>query len=336
LDSASSDCFARRRRDFDFYNEDVIMPENAVIIGSGPAGHTAAIYLGRAQRNPVMFEGFMAGGVAAGGQLTTTEAIENFPGFPNGILGSELMEQMREQSLKNSVRIVSETVSSADFSRTPFALTLESGEIVETKSVIVATGATAKVLSIPGSKEFWQKGVSACAVCDGALPIFRNKTIAVVGGGDTAMGEAEYLAKFAKEVVIIHRRDKFRASQIMQDRINSNPKIKTMWNSIPVELKGGKLLESAVLQNTLTNEKTELEIAGLFYAIGHNPNTEFLKGQLKLNEQGFIITEPDSSKTSAKGVFAAGDVQSPKYRQAIIAAGSGCLAALECDEFLSV
>jgi thioredoxin reductase (NADPH) len=336
LDSANFCSAARICRTFVFYYEDIIMPEEVVIIGSGPAGHTAAIYLGRAERNPLMFEGFMAGGVAAGGQLTTTETIENFPGFPNGILGSELMEQMREQSLKNSVRIVTETVGSVDFSRKLFALTLESGETIETKSVIIATGATAKVLNIPGSKEFWQKGISACAVCDGALPIFRNKTIAVVGGGDTAMGEAEYLAKFASEVIIIHRRDKFRASHILQERIKNNPKIKVMWNSIPVELKGSKLLESAVLQNTLTNEKTELEIAGLFYAIGHKPNTEFLGNQLKLNEQGFIITQPGSARTSIEGVFAAGDVQNPSHRQAIIAAGSGCLAALECEEFLRI
>jgi thioredoxin reductase (NADPH) len=309
--------------------------EEATIIGSGPAAHTAAIYLGRAERHPLMFEGFMAGGVAAGGQLTTTDVIENFPGFPNGVLGSELMEQMREQSLKNSVHIVTETVCSVDFSKHPFILTLESGEKTETKSVIVATGATAKTLNIPGSKEFWQKGISACAVCDGALPIFRNKTIAVIGGGDTAMGEAEHLAKFAKEVVIIHRRDKFRASPILQERIKSNPKIKIMWNSIPVEVKGSKLLESVTLQNTLTDEKTELEISGLFYAIGHNPNTEFLGGQLKLDEQGFIVTQAGSTRTSVPGVFAAGDVQSPHYRQAVIAAGSGCLAALECEEFLT-
>jgi thioredoxin reductase (NADPH) len=311
------------------------MPEDVVIIGSGPAGHTAAIYLGRSQRNPLMFEGFMAGGIAAGGQLTTTDNIENFPGFANGILGMELMEQMKEQSLKNSVRIVTETVCSVDFSKRPFVLTLESGESVEAKSVIIATGATARVLNIPGSKEYWQKGISACAVCDGALPIFRNKTIAVIGGGDTAMGEAEHLSKFASEVVIIHRRDKFRASQVLQERIKNNPKIKVMWNSIPVELKGSKFLESAILQNTLTNEKTELKVAGFFYAIGHNPNTEFLSNQLKLNEQGFIITEPGSAKTSVEGVFAAGDVQSPVHRQAVIAAGSGCLAALECEEWLN-
>jgi thioredoxin reductase (NADPH) len=311
------------------------MTEEAVIIGSGPAAHTAAIYLGRAERNPLMFEGFMAGGVAAGGQLTTTGTIENFPGFANGITGNELMEQMREQSLKNSVRIVTETVCSVDFSKHPFTLTLESGEKAEAKSVIVATGATAKTLSIPGSKEFWQKGISACAVCDGALPIFRNKTIAVVGGGDTAMGEAEHLAKFAKEVVLIHRRDKFRASPILQERIKSNPKIRIMWNSIPVELKGSKLLESVILQNTLTNEKAELEISGFFYAIGHNPNTEFLSNQLKLDEQGFIVTQAGSTRTDVLGVFAAGDVQSPHHRQAIIAAGSGCLAALECEEFLT-
>jgi len=310
--------------------------EEVVIVGSGPAGHTAAIYLGRAKREPLMFEGFMAGGIAAGGQLTTTETIENFPGFANGILGSELMEQMRNQSLKNSVRIVTETVASVDFSKKPFVLTLESGEQVEAKSVIVATGATAKVLNIPGSKQYWQKGISACAVCDGALPIFRNKTIAVVGGGDTAMGEAEHLAKFASEVVIIHRRDEFRASLVLQERIKSNPKIKIMWNSIPVEFKGGKFLESVTLQNTLTKENTELKISGFFYAIGHNPNTEFLGGQLKLDEQGFIVTKPGSTKTSVEGVFAAGDVQNPHHRQAIIAAGSGCLAALECEEFINL
>ena len=310
--------------------------EEVVIVGSGPAGHTAAIYLGRAKREPLMFEGFMAGGIAAGGQLTTTETIENFPGFADGILGSELMEQMRNQSLKNSVRVVTETVASVDFSKKPFVLTLESGEQVETKSVIVATGATAKVLNIPGSKQYWQKGISACAVCDGALPIFRNKTIAVVGGGDTAMGEAEHLAKFASEVVIIHRRDEFRASLVLQERIKSNPKIKIMWNSIPVEFKGSKFLESVTLQNTLTKENTELKISGFFYAIGHNPNTEFLGGQLKLDEQGFIITKPGSTKTSVEGVFAAGDVQNPHHRQAIIAAGSGCLAALECEEFINL
>jgi len=311
------------------------MTEETIIIGSGPAGHTAAIYLGRAEIKPLMFEGFMAGGIAAGGQLTTTDIVENFPGFANGISGGELMEQMREQSLKNSVRIVTETVSSVDLSKRPFTLTLESGETAEAKSIIVATGATAKVLDIPGSKEFWQKGISACAVCDGALPIFRNKVIAVVGGGDTAMEEAEHLSKFAKEVLIIHRRDKFRASQILQERIKSNPKIRVMWNSIPVELKGGKLLESVTLQNTVSGEQTVLEISGLFYAIGHNPNTEFLGGQLKLNEQGFIVTEPGSTKTNVEGVFAAGDVQSPHHRQAVIAAGSGCLAALECIQYLS-
>jgi len=277
------------------------MAEDVVIIGSGPAGHTAAIYLGRAERNPLMFEGFMAGGIAAGGQLTTTDTIENFPGFANGILGSELMEQMREQSLKNSVRIVTETVASVDFSKKPFAVVLESGERVEAKSVIVATGATAKILNIPGSKEYWQKGVSACAVCDGALPIFRNKVIAVVGGGDTAMGEAEHLAKFASEVMIIHRRDKLRASPVLQERIKKNPKIKIMWNSVPVELKGGKFLEAAILQNTLTNEKSELGISGLFYAIGHNPNTEFLGGQLKLDEQGFIVTNKRGGDNPPQG-----------------------------------
>jgi thioredoxin reductase (NADPH) len=311
------------------------MIEDVAIIGSGPAAHTAAIYLGRAERKPLMFEGFMAGGVAAGGQLTTTDVIENFPGFANGILGSELMAQMREQSLKNSARIITETISSVDLSKRPFVLTTESEESVEAKSIIVATGATAKVLSIPGSKEFWQKGISACAVCDGALPIFRDKVLAVVGGGDTAMGEAEHLSKFAREVVIIHRRDKFRASPILQERIKKNKKIKVMWNSVPVELKGSKFLESAILKNTISDEQTELEISGLFYAIGHNPNTEFLGGQLKLNEQGFISTEPGSARTSVEGVFAAGDVQSPVHRQAIIAAGSGCLAALECEEWLA-
>jgi thioredoxin reductase (NADPH) len=311
------------------------MTENVIIIGSGPAAHTAAIYLGRAKRDPLMFEGFMAGGIAAGGQLTTTDSIENFPGFPDGVSGGVLMEQMRQQSLNSSARILTETVSSVDLSKKPFVLTLESGESIEAKSIVVATGATAKTLDIPGSKEFWQKGISACAVCDGGLPIFRNKVVAVVGGGDTAMEEAEFLSKFASEVVLIHRRDKFRASNVLQERIKNNTKIKIMWNSIPVELKGSKFLESVLLQDTISGEQKSLEVSGLFYAIGHKPNTDFLGGQLKLNEQGFIVTEPGSTKTNVEGVFAAGDVQNPHYRQAVIAAGSGCLAALECEEWLS-
>lgn len=308
-----------------------------VIIGSGPAAHTAAIYTARANLSPVMFEGFMAGGIAAGGQLTTTTEVENFPGFPDGIGGIELMERMRNQSLKFGTTIITETISKVDFSVRPFRLWREGFEDVEpllTHSVIIATGATAKRLHIKGEDEFWQKGISACAVCDGALPIFRNKPLVVVGGGDTACEEATFLTKFGSLVHLVHRRDSLRASKIMQERVFKNPKIKVLWNSVTIEAKGKEVLERVVIQNVITNEITELEANGLFYAIGHKPNTDPFKGQVDMDSDGYILTKPGTTQTNVPGVFAAGDVQDKKYRQAITAAGSGCMAAIECEKFL--
>jgi thioredoxin reductase (NADPH) len=310
------------------------MTEKVVIIGSGPAGHTAAIYLGRALLKPLMFEGFMAGGVAAGGQLTTTTEIENFPGFPDGVLGSSLMERMRLQNERCGGRVISETIFKVDFSSRPFKLWTESDELIESESVVIATGATAKRLGISGEGTFWQKGISACAVCDGALPIFRNKTLVVVGGGDTAMEEADHLTKFGSKVILVHRRDSFRASKAMQDRVLNNPKVQVLWNSVVAIAHGDKFLQSVSVLNTVTSAISEIEASGLFYAVGHNPNTEFVKGQLELDAAGYIVTSPGTTHTSVKGVFAAGDVQDSKYRQAIVAAGSGCRAALDVELFL--
>ena len=308
--------------------------ENVIIIGSGPAGHTAAIYAGRALLNPLMFEGFMAGGVAAGGQLTTTTEVENFPGFPKGIEGPELMNNMREQSINCGTRIRTETIGQIDLSVRPFKVTTESNEELFAQSVIIATGAIAKRLHITGEDKLWQRGISACAVCDGALPAFRNKVLVVIGGGDSAMEEATFLTKFASKVVLVHRRDSFRASKAMQKRVFENPKIEIVWNSAPIEAKGEKSLEFVTVENLISGEKTDVAAAGLFYAIGHTPNTVFLNGQLELDEAGYIVTQNKSMETSVKGVFACGDVQDKKYRQAITSAGTGCMAALEAEAFL--
>ncbi len=308
-----------------------------VIIGSGPAAHTAAIYAARANLEPVMFEGFMAGGIAAGGQLTTTTEVENFPGFPEGISGPELMEKMRKQSLRFGTTIITETISKVDFSSRPFKLWregFEDEEPVLAHSVIIATGATAKRLNIQGEDLFWQRGISACAVCDGALPIFRNKPLVVVGGGDSACEEATYLTKFGSIVYLVHRRDKLRASKIMQERVMKNPKIKIIWDSVVVEAIGDNVLQKVKIQNLKTNQLQELEANGLFYAIGHKPNTDPFVGQIELDEDGYIITKPGTTQTNIPGIFAAGDVQDKKYRQAITAAGTGCMAALECEKFL--
>lgn len=308
-----------------------------VIIGSGPAAHTAAIYTARANLNPIMYEGFMAGGIAAGGQLTTTTEVENFPGFPDGISGPELMERMRKQSLRFGTTIITETISKVDFTSRPFKLWregFENDEPILTHSVIIATGATAKRLNIKGEDLYWQKGISACAVCDGALPLFRNKPLVVVGGGDSACEEANYLTKFGSIVYLIHRRDQLRASKIMQERTLKNPKIKIIWNTVVIEALGNNVLQKVKLQNLKTNEITELEASGLFYAIGHKPNTEPFKGQIELDDDGYIITKPGTTQTNIPGIFAAGDVQDKKYRQAITAAGSGCMAALECEKYL--
>lgn len=308
--------------------------ENVIIVGSGPAGHTAAIYAARADLKPLMFEGFMAGGVAAGGQLTTTTEIENFPGFPEGLPGPDLMDRMREQSVHCGTRVETETVHSVDLSKRPFAVTTDSG-VFQARTLIIATGATAKRMAIPGEDRLWQRGISACAVCDGALPLFRNKPLVVIGGGDTACEEATYLTKFGSTVHLLVRRDVLRASKAMQERTKANPKIQIHWNTEAVEAVGEKVLTGVKVRNNKTGTEEIVEAAGLFYAIGHEPNTKFLDGQVELDETGYIKTVPGTARTSVVGVFAAGDVQDKVYRQAITAAGSGCMAALEAERFLS-
>jgi len=314
------------------------MVHKVVIVGSGPAAFTSAIYTARASLEPVLFEGFMAGGIAAGGQLTTTTEIENFPGFPHGIPGPELMMKMREQAASIKTVIHTETISKVDFSQRPFKLWregLESEEPVLAHTVIIATGATAKRMNVPGEDKYWQRGISACAVCDGALPIFRNAPLAVIGGGDSACEEASFLTRYASKVYLIHRRDELRASKVMQDRVKANAKIEIVWNSIPVEAKGNATnLTSLVLENAKDHSKHEIEVKGLFYAIGHKPNTDPFKGQIELDADGYVITKPGTSLTNIEGVFAAGDCQDKRYRQAITAAGSGCMAALDCERYL--
>jgi len=312
------------------------MAENVVIIGSGPAAHTAAIYAARANLNPVLFEGFMAGGIAAGGQLTTTTDVENFPGFPEGISGPELCERFRAQSARFGTRIFTETVTRIDLSKRPFAYWTDEQE-GSAQAVIIATGATAKRDDIPGTRdnELWQKGVSACAVCDGALPMFRNKPMFVIGGGDSAMEEAGFLTKFASRVFLVHRRDELRASQIMQARAKANPKIELLLSHRVDKVEGGNGVEQVRVTDLKTNVERVIPAAGLFFAIGHVPNTKFLDGQLACDEQGYVVTTPGTTETSVPGVFAAGDVQDKKYRQAITAAGSGCAAALEAEHWLS-
>lgn len=311
------------------------MVENLIIIGSGPAGHSAGIYAGRAKINPLMFEGLMAGGVAAGGQLTTTTEVENYAGFPNGISGPELMEKMRQQSLNCGTKIETKTVDKVNLSTTPFQVTVEN-KIYETHSIIIATGSTAKRMRVPKEEQFWQAGISACAVCDGALPIFRNKTLVVIGGGDTACEEAHFLTKFAKKVYLVHRRDELRASKAMQERVKEHEKIEILWNTELIDVDGETILQKVILKNNVSGETFEKEASGLFYAIGHTPNTKFLEEtNIELDDSKYIITHGKSTKTSIEGVFAAGDVQDKVYRQAITSAGTGCMAALEAEHYLS-
>lgn len=306
------------------------------IIGSGPAAHTAAIYASRAELKPILFEGWMANDIAPGGQLTTTSEVENFPGFPDGINGIELMDRCRSQSLRFGTEILTETVNKVDFSTTPFKVFTDSKAVVA-DTVIVATGAVAKRLHFQGSERFWNRGISACAVCDGAAPIFRNKPLAVIGGGDSAMEEATFLTKFGSSVYIIHRRDTFRASKIMQQRALTNPKIQVLWNSVVVEAYGQEnhnVLGGLKVKNVVSGEVSDLKVSGLFFAIGHEPATKFLDGQLELDSEGYVVTKPGTTQTSVHGVFAAGDVQDKKYRQAVTAAGTGCMAALEAEHYL--
>jgi thioredoxin reductase (NADPH) len=310
---------------------------DVVIIGSGPSAWTAAIYAARANLNPVVYEGEPAGTALPGGQLMTTTEVENFPGFPDGISGPELMERVKAQALRFGTRVEPEPIERVDFSSHPFRLKPTYHNEITALAVIVATGANAKWLGVPNEERLAQTGggVSACAVCDAALPIYRNQVLAVVGGGDTAMEEALYTTKFAREVIVVHRRDEFRASKVMADRVLSHPKIRVLWNKRVVEVLGYEYLTGVRLEDTVTTERSDLDLTGLFVAIGHKPNTEFLGGQLELTPHGYIKTKPWRTATNVPGVFAAGDVMDDYYRQAITAAGTGCMAALEAERWLA-
>jgi thioredoxin reductase (NADPH) len=312
--------------------------ETLVIIGSGPAAWTAAVYAARANLDPLVIEGEPSREMIPGGQLMFTTDIENFPGFPEGIDGQELMKRMKEQALRFGTRTLMEDVASVDLSQRPFVLRPTWSPEVRAHAVILATGARANWLGLENETRLAQSGggVSACAVCDGALPAFRDKRLVVVGGGDTAMEEATYLTKFASEVVIVHRRDSFRASPVMQDRVLANPKVKVRWNSQVVDVLGGDFITGVRIRNTATGEEEDLPCGGLFVAIGHTPNTAFLQGQVELSPNGYVkLCQAFRTETSVPGVFGAGDVMDDYYRQAITAAGTGCMAALEAERWLA-
>jgi thioredoxin reductase (NADPH) len=346
--------------------------EKVVIIGSGPAGWTAAIYAARANLQPLVFEGAntqenQLKGTAPLGQLNLTTEVENYPGLPagksreylstalppdrqpywvqknkpqesHGINGPELMELMRQQAINFGTRIVTDDIVQVDFQRHPFRLTSLEGQTVETMTVIVATGARANYLGLPSEDRFKNNGVSACAVCDGALPRFRNQPLVVVGGGDSAVEEGTYLTKFAREVYLVHRRDQLRASQIMQQRALSNAKIKPKWNRVVEEVLGTDKdgVTGVRLRSTVDDQREELACSGVFLAIGHTPNTDFLRGQLQMDNNGYLVwTTPQRTYTSVEGVFAAGDVADSYYKQAVTAAGTGCMAALDAERWLA-
>lgn len=306
---------------------------NLVIIGSGPAGHTAAIYAGRANLNPLVFEGFQKGGIP-GGQLMTTTEVENFPGFPNGVMGTQLMHDMRAQALNCGAEMIMEDVVAIDLSDRPFTITSTSHQ-VQAHSLIIATGATAKRLHLPSEARYWNRGISACAVCDGAAPIFRGVELAVVGGGDTAAEESIFLTKYGSKVHLLVRGERMRASKIMQERVFAHPKIVIHWHSLPLDVYGEEIVKGVKIVDTRTHEERDLAVGGLFYAIGHTPNTDLFAGQLELDPTGYIITKGKSTATNIAGVYACGDVQDHEYRQAITAAGTGCMAALEAERWLS-
>lgn len=299
-----------------------------LIIGSGPAGYTAAIYTSRANLNPVLYEG-----IQPGGQLTTTTEIDNFPGYPQGVTGSEMMEDLKKQAQRFGADIRFGIVTKVDFSKRPFIIEIDSEKKLEAETVIIATGATAKYLGLPSEEKFRGQGVSACATCDGFF--YRKKDVAVVGGGDTACEEATYLAGMCNKVYMIVRRDELRASKAMQERVFNTPNIEVLWNTNTKEILGDDFgVTGAALVNNKTGEESEIKIHGFFLAIGHHPNSEVFKEFVQTNPEGYIITEGKSQKTNVPGVFAAGDVQDPTYRQAIAAAGSGCRAAMDAEKFL--
>ena len=308
------------------------MVEKLVIIGSGPAGYTAAIYAARAQLEPLMFEGFSAGGLP-GGQLMTTTEVENFPGFSEGIQGPKLMKEMRQQALRWGTKLITDDVIAVNLRDRPFTITSDDLE-VKAKAVIIATGATAKRLHIEGEKQFWNNGISACAICDGTNPLFHNVEIAVVGGGDSAAEEALYLTKYASKVHLLVRSDRLRASKVMQERILNHEKIQIHWQVLPISARGDDVLSSIQIQDQKDHSISELKVGGLFYAIGHTPNTQLFAGQIDLDEKGYIKTIGKTTSTNIAGVWAAGDVQDHLYRQAITAAGTGCMSALEAERWL--
>lgn len=344
------------------------MVEHVVIIGSGPAGWTAAIYASRASLKPLVFEGAITeenrqAGTLPLGQLALTTEVENYPGFPagdlelyldhsieksrrqymaphmkEGVSGPELMELMKQQAINFGTRVVTDDIVEIDFDVRPFKITARGGEVTEAHSLIIATGASANYLGLESEESFKNRGVSACAVCDGALPRFRDQPVIVIGGGDSAVEEADYLAKFASKVMLVHRRDTLRASKIMAQRAIDHPKIEILWDSQCVEVLGNDEsgVTGAKLQSTVDDSIREVEATGFFVAIGHTPNTSFLKGALEVNEKGYVVwTESHRTNTSVEGVFAAGDVADDNYRQAITAAGTGCQAALDAERFLT-
>ena len=314
-----------------------------LIIGSGPAGYTAAIYAARANLEPILVEGGFTPdnqSVVPGGQLMITTDVENYPGFPDGVMGPELMDKFKRQAERFGTKIMHGFVTKVDLSKKPFTVYVEDEPKFEADALIVATGAVAKLLEIPGERELMGYGVSACATCDGAF--FKDQEVVIVGGGDTAMEEAQFLTRFASKVTVVHRREKFRASKVMADRTLNNPKIEVIWNTEVIEAQGSKPekigaeggLTGVTLKDVNTGETRTLKCDGFFVAIGHKPNTEIFDGQLRLEDTGYLAVEKGSSRTSVPGVFACGDVQDSVYRQAITAAGSGCMAAIDCERWL--
>jgi thioredoxin reductase (NADPH) len=315
--------------------------ENVIIIGSGPAGWTAAIYAARANLKPVVYVGVPATNpapVLPGGQLMLTTEVENYPGFPHGVTGPEMMGMFREQAERFGTRVIDQNIDRVDFKSQPFALTTSEGDVARARAVIIATGATANWLGLPNELRLAMSGggVSACAVCDGALPVFRNQPLAVVGGGDTAMEETAYLTKFASKVYLIHRRDSLRASKAMQDRVLGNAKVDVLWNTRVADVDGQATIEALKLENLVTGATSTLPVRGLFIAIGHSPATGFLQGSgLEFDDKGYVALKTRSSYTNIPGVFAAGDVADSVYRQAVSAAGMGCQAAIDCERWLA-
>lgn len=301
----------------------------SIVIGTGPAGLTAAIYLARANLNPLVIEG-----VQPGGQLTTTTEVENFPGFPEGIQGPELMDNMRKQAERFGAEFRSGWVEQVNFTDRPFKVKVEGGEELEAESIILSTGASARYLGIPGEQENVGRGVSTCATCDGFF--FRGKKIAVVGGGDSAMEEASFLTRFGSSVTVVHRRDELRASKIMQDRAKNNEKVKWALNRTPLSVETDEtgIVKGLKVRNNETNQEELVEADGVFVAIGHTPNTKFLGDAITTDDHGYIVVKPGTTETNIPGVFACGDVQDTRYRQAITAAGSGCMAAMDCEKYL--